>query len=479
MPSTTNGPSTIAVRDSSGNLFATVFSGSSAIFSSLTGYVYSNNVGGLSASLTIPNTALIGSGSIGFIPGLGIGVSASSVQLGGTITLSNTGVISLASGSTSYLTLTGSTGNVTINLNASTGNVQNSLVARDGNGNIYVTDVNATGAVNGASANFGNGALTAGAVSAQSYSGPYLNVTTGNFSNLTVSNLDVTTNAILPAAGIIGTVASATLATNANNLQVDGSSYQGATTTLTISKVVARDVNGNIYIAGLNATSGNFGSGALSAGSASITGAISAGALTAASGTFTDLTVTGTAVIPATGIFGTVANSTNAINLQVDGGLYYPASTAAVANTIAARDATGNLSAVIFQGTATSAYYADLAEVYLADAEYSPGTVLEFGGVNEVTLAEAATTRVAGVVSTNPAHLMNAQLTGEYTVALALTGRVPCKVTGIVRKGDMMVSAGNGFARFEPNPSLGSVIGKAVQNFAGGEGVIEVVVGRL
>jgi len=128
---------------------------------------------------------------------------------------------------------------------------------------------------------------------------------------------------------------------------------------------------------------------------------------------------------------------------------------------------------------ATSAQYADLAERYQADAEYDSGTVLQFGGEAEVTLAEADTIRTAGVVSTNPAYLMNSLLNGEKTVALALAGRVPCKVTGLIAKGDMLVSAGNGHARAEASPKLGSVIGKALENFDGPEGTIEVVVGRL
>jgi hypothetical protein len=128
---------------------------------------------------------------------------------------------------------------------------------------------------------------------------------------------------------------------------------------------------------------------------------------------------------------------------------------------------------------ATSAQYADLAENYAADAEYEPGTVLHFGGSQEVTLCdEDMCRRVAGVVSTNPAYLMNGDLQG-FAAAVALQGRVPCKVRGSVRKGDMMVSAGGGYARAEDNPVLGSVIGKALENFDGLEGVIEVVVGRV
>jgi hypothetical protein len=129
-------------------------------------------------------------------------------------------------------------------------------------------------------------------------------------------------------------------------------------------------------------------------------------------------------------------------------------------------------------GTSTAANYADLAENYLADKPYTPCTVLEFGGTCEVTVAQDGTRRIAGVVSTNPAHLMNTALTGDNVVAVALQGRVPCKVRGKIQKGDMMVSGGGGYARAEYNPSLGSVIGKALEDFNGIEGVIEIVVGR-
>jgi len=129
---------------------------------------------------------------------------------------------------------------------------------------------------------------------------------------------------------------------------------------------------------------------------------------------------------------------------------------------------------------ATSAQYADVAEKYSADAEYAPGTVVSFGGEQEVTQCnDNMSSRVAGIVSTNPAYMMNNGLQSEFTVMVALLGRVPCKVHGQVRKGDLMVSAGNGYARSESNPAIGTVLGKALENFDGLEGVIEVVVGRV
>jgi hypothetical protein len=128
---------------------------------------------------------------------------------------------------------------------------------------------------------------------------------------------------------------------------------------------------------------------------------------------------------------------------------------------------------------ATSAQYADLAEKYVADAEYAPGTVLAFGGDQEVTLAtDAGSTRVAGVVSTNPSYIMNAGLTGEHVAMVALQGRVPCRVVGAVAKGDLMVAAGNGAAKADNTARAGTIIGKALENFDGAEGTIEVVIGR-
>ena len=129
---------------------------------------------------------------------------------------------------------------------------------------------------------------------------------------------------------------------------------------------------------------------------------------------------------------------------------------------------------------ATSAQYADLAEMYEADAGYEPGTVLCFGGTREVTLCnQSDCTRVAGVVSTNPSYLMNSGQTGEHVAAVALTGRVPCRVSGTIRKGDLIVSTGDGRGRANNAAAVGTVIGKALADFEGTDGVIEVVVGRV
>jgi len=124
-------------------------------------------------------------------------------------------------------------------------------------------------------------------------------------------------------------------------------------------------------------------------------------------------------------------------------GVYRSTATTATANTVAARDSSGDLYAVLFQGTATAARYADLAEKYLADKEYEPGTVVMIGGEAEVT-ASAWGKRAIGVVSTNPAFMMNKDLEGGTYIALK--GRVPVKVIGRIKKGEDLIAANDGCA---------------------------------
>ena len=132
-----------------------------------------------------------------------------------------------------------------------------------------------------------------------------------------------------------------------------------------------------------------------------------------------------------------------------------------------------------FEGVATSALYADLAERYEADAVYEAGTVLVIGGDKEVTTTvRHADTRVAGIVSKNPAYMMNSEAgTDETHPYIALKGRVPCNVMGSIKKGDLLVtSAYPGYAAAATNPEVGTVIGKALGSQSEGFGVIEVLV---
>ena len=123
---------------------------------------------------------------------------------------------------------------------------------------------------------------------------------------------------------------------------------------------------------------------------------------------------------------------------------YRTARLSATAYSIAARDSSGNIAAVLFQGTATSARYADLAEKYLADADYEIGTVVVIGGTAEITASQYGELAI-GVISENPAYMMNSELEGG--VYVALKGRVPVKVKGSVRKGDRLVASDWGCAQ--------------------------------
>ena len=133
---------------------------------------------------------------------------------------------------------------------------------------------------------------------------------------------------------------------------------------------------------------------------------------------------------------------------------------------------------------ATSAQYADVAEMYQADAAYAPGTVLEIGGTAEVTQTKAsASTKLIGVVSTAPAFIMNSNLQGDYVVVVALLGRAPCRVTGVVQRGDLLISSDRPGVAMALTPGQyqpGAVIGKALADSnSAEESVIEVLVGRL
>jgi len=152
-----------------------------------------------------------------------------------------------------------------------------------------------------------------------------------------------------------------------------------------------------------------------------------------------------------------------------------------VDNTYDIGSATKTLSTVY--ATATSAQYADLAEIYTADQQYPVGTVLQIGGSAEVTLAQADSHSVVGTVSDKPAYLMNSGLTGKRVVSVAYIGRVPCRVIGEIHRGDLLkVSSVPGVAERVDTWNLlpGQLLGKALESYNSTfEGTIEITVGRL
>ena len=303
-------------------------------------------------------------------------------------------------------------------------------------------------------------------------------------SNITGGNLNAT--GISLSGNVVSALVSAAAITTTANITggnllfgtgvVNGTGNISTTGNISGGNVLGTHVGSVAFAAGTvsgtgNITGGNIigthvGSVTFAAGSVSGTGNIDGGnlrtgGLISATGGITGAGITGTSLTVSTGTV-TLGNILNA-NGNAIGNI---GTAAAGFNTIFARS--------------TSALYADLAEWYTADADYAPGTVLVFGGNQEVTLAVGINdVRVAGVVSTNPAHIMNSGLKAPHVAAVALTGRVPTQVVGPVAKGDMMVTAGGGRAQACAEPRIGSVIGKALQDHPGGQGTIEIVVGRM
>jgi hypothetical protein len=297
-----------------------------------------------------------------------------------------------------------------------------------------------------------------------------------------------------------------TSGTVTNNFNVRGTLTTGpiqATAITTTSDVV---IGGNLIIAGAETLSGigTFGS------DLNVSGNISAGAnvnVGGSIGTYSgsgnivigNASISGTATIgnvyatikaPVQNYITTMSNvAFNYITVSANASVGTTLSVGGITTVGAAIVPTSNAAAVNLgstsawfnniYGTAIHAQYADLAECYESDSPYPAGTVVVFGEETEITVSQTANdTRVAGVVSTNPAYLMNE---GTGGLPIALQGRVPCQVTGSVKRGDLMVTSNiPGVAMTNNNPATGSVIGKALGNYSGtGVGVIEVVVGRL
>jgi hypothetical protein len=149
--------------------------------------------------------------------------------------------------------------------------------------------------------------------------------------------------------------------------------------------------------------------------------------------------------------------------------------TAGSAGTVGTITGDWNLSA----GSTLQATYSDLGERYSTDIVYAPGTVLMIGGTAETTLATyEGRFALAGIVSTDPAYILNSTLKDSAVIALA--GRVPCKVVGKINKGDILtVSNIPGVACATKTPEYGTIIARALESYDSSEvGVIEVKVDR-
>lgn len=290
------------------------------------------------------------------------------------------------------------------------------------------------------------------------------NIVGNNISAFGSLNVGSFSPAILSASGNVtgGNIITAGLITATGN--ITGNFIIGNGSQLTGLPAGYSNADVATYLA-----SGTVSTNVLTTAAVSATGNVTGGnirtaGLISATGAITGAAITGTSLTVSTGNI-TAGNIVNA-NANGVGNI---GSSTTYFNTVFAR--------------ATSAQYADLAEMYVADADYEPGTVLEFGGEAEVTkTTQSHSTRVAGIVSTNPSYLMNATQTGKHIVPVALTGRVPCQVVGTIAKGDRLVASDlPGVAtvldsnQYQP----ACIIGKALENYNSEEiGTIEVAVGR-
>ena len=312
-------------------------------------------------------------------------------------------------------------------------------------------------------------------------------------------NLSVTGNASLSGNILGDRVQNGTTSFDIQTPDGNANISVGGVANVTVFTTTGANITGTLNATG-NANVGNVGAATVVA--TTLTGTLSTAAQTniTSVGTLGALSVTGNISggnLSGTSIVGTLttAAQTNITSVgtltalsvtgNISGGnLSVSTGTVTLGNIVNANaNGVGNIGSAsgyfntIF-ATATSAQYADLAELYLADNNYNSGTVLEFGGMQEVTLCNTPNShKVAGVVSTNPAYVMNSGLAGEHVCKLALVGRVQCFVRGPVEAGDLLVSDTNGWARVNNDAAAGRIIGKSLQSSLN-DGEIEIVVGK-
>lgn len=385
--------------------------------------------------------------------------------------ISNPGNITMAVGG-SVIETVASTGVYVSGLISATGNV----TAANFVGNVIPP---AGGAVSTTGNITGGNLLTSGIMSATG------NATGGN---LITSGLATVTGNVIAGNVSTGGLVSATGNVTGGNIRTGG--LISATGNITGGNVLF----GSGIVSGTgNITGGNllFGSGIIS-GVGNISAGFFLGNGSQLTGLSSAVSVTkienGTSVGNVTSSGGniafTIGGISNVMVLATTGAVVTGISTPSIDHT--GTNAVGNIGSAssyfnrLF-ATATTALYADVAERFAADEELAPGTVVELGGSAEITKAkQELTENVFGVISTNAAYLMNGGAGEDSThPPVAMTGRVPVQVVGVVRKGDRLVSAGNGVARAaQPGEATAfNVIGRAlVDKLSPESGTIEAIV---
>ena len=318
-----------------------------------------------------------------------------------------------------------STGNV-IGGNINTGGLISATGNISASGNVTGNYLRATLDVN-----------AGGNVSATVHTGTSVSVT-GNVTSGNVNSGQVSATGNITGNYFLGNGSALTGVSNYGNSNVNtllaawGSNTVSTTGTITAGNVTGANVlTGGLISASGNGTVGNI----LTGGQVSATGNITGNYFLGNGSALTDVIAVGIGTIGSLSVTGNIT----AGNVTVSTGTISVGSiTNNNSNAVGNIGSSSNYFNTVF-AVATSAQYADLAENYLTDTDYTPGTVVVFGGDKEITIStDVADERVAGAISTNPAHLMNAAAPG---LPVALRGRVPVNVVGAVVKGDSLVTS--------------------------------------
>lgn len=339
---------------------------------------------------------------------------------------------------------------------------------------------------------------TVGTITTGRWSATFGNVSGANLTVLTAGNLigTISSTVMGNSTVYIGTTAIALNRTSAiqslSGVSIDGSAGSVAASALTGTTLPTAVVNSNLQSVGTLgslAVTGNIrtnGTLIANAGSDSISTTTGALQVTGGVGITGNINVAGSVIAPTLigNVVGSVTQAAQSAitslgtltGLTVSGNIL-----ASVNNTInigAVGTTFATVHATTFSGVSTTARYADLAENYLSDSNYEAGTVVVFGGNKEITTTQLfADTAVAGVISTNPAYLMNDALDGQ---PVALRGRVPVKVQGYTRKGDLLVTGnipGVAVSVGRDSKYGHAVFAKALENKTTADvGVIEAVI---
>jgi hypothetical protein len=333
------------------------------------------------------------------------------------------------------------------------------------------------------------------------------NISGGNL--IIQANVSGTTFNVATALGASGTFAIGNAATVGTTMTVTGNSSGGNLTTAGQVSAIGNVTGGNVITsslvqgATLSATANVQAGNLRTAGQVSATGNITSAANIAGSfilGNGSQLTGLSLGVsvtkiengtsegfinAPNGNIAFTVAGTANVLTLTT-GTAFFLGNVSTIGIEKTGTNAIGNIgsSSNYFNrvfATATTALYADVAERFAADELLEPGTVVELGGTKEITRSQQdLSENVFGVISTRPAYTMNGGAGEDDThPPVAMTGRVPVKCVGTVRKGDRLVSAGDGFARAaQPGEATAfNVIGRSLDNKHTAElGTIEAIV---